>query len=65
MVSSMMYQLLNHPEFSMDDLDSLYSVSAGAGRLHDDLRENPGRREKTASLSLQKESALYIRKSLI
>jgi acyl-CoA synthetase (AMP-forming)/AMP-acid ligase II len=39
MVPSMTYQLLNHPEFSKVGLDNLESVSAGAGRMHNDLRE--------------------------
>jgi len=39
MVPSMMYQLLNHPDFSKVDLDNLESVNTGASRLHNDLRE--------------------------
>jgi hypothetical protein len=39
MVPSMMYQLLNHPEFSKVDLDNLPSVSPGTGRMHNDRRE--------------------------
>lgn len=39
MVPSMMYQLLNHPEFSKVDLDNLESVSTGTSQLHNGLRE--------------------------
>jgi acyl-CoA synthetase (AMP-forming)/AMP-acid ligase II len=35
----MVYQLLNHPEFSKVDLDNLESVSTGTSQLHNDLRD--------------------------
>ncbi|KAH9975616.1 hypothetical protein BJV74DRAFT_888780 [Russula compacta] len=40
MAPSMMYQLLNHPEFSKVDLDNLESMSTGTSQLHNDLLEN-------------------------
>jgi hypothetical protein len=36
---SMIYQLLNHPEFSKVDLNNLESVSTGASQLHNGLRD--------------------------
>ncbi|KAI0304262.1 hypothetical protein B0F90DRAFT_1228622 [Multifurca ochricompacta] len=51
MVPSMMYQLLNHPEFSKVDLDNLESISTSAGQLHSDFDEKFERRADNASLT--------------